>query len=73
MGWAVEQYMAGFCKGILSSVISVCHSLFMDKIINMETHVLLIELDTITHSYFISSIECDTFIQMCQATHNVKY
>ena len=40
----------------------------MDKIINIITHILLIELATRTHSYFISSMECDTFIQMYHAT-----
>ena len=69
----MKQYVDGFCKAILSSMISVCHSEFMDKTINMKTHILLIELATRINSYFISSIECDTFIQMCHATHNVKY
>ena len=45
----------------------------MDKIINMKIHILSIELATRTHSYFISSIECDTFIQMCQVCVLFKY
>ena len=39
----------------------------MDKIINMKTPILLIELATRTHSYFIPSMKCDTFIQMCHS------
>ena len=50
----------------------------MDKSINMKTHILLIELATRTHGYFISSVEYDIFIQMCQtrshiATTNQKH
>ena len=55
MGWAVEilyEY-----KAIRKSVISVCH--YKNK-----SHILLIEQPTRTHSYFISSILCDTFIQI---------
>ena len=40
--------MDGFCKAILSSVISVCHSQFMGKFIKMKTHILLIELYVIS-------------------------
>ena len=44
----------------------------MNTIINLKTHILLIELATRTHSYLMSPIECDIFIQMCHATHNEK-
>ena len=44
----------------------------MDKIINMKTHTLLIELATRKHSYFISSIEQSGFPHDVAHMHNVQ-